>query len=391
MRIFIILILALALAALFALFPEVADETLSIHAFGWLFETKQGPFILVLVLALGLYWLVRRIVLAMLAGPGQLWQVLKNGRKKRRETFLYDGLAEWVDMRGERGWKYFRKGKGFLPEWADALLSRLPMSPAEMPLPEDGDDDLLIALTARMASDPQGSPKPDPSVRQAHLDAWLKVHPGAPLALERKASLLQETENWDGLVSMLEEIWKRGGNSASRAAPKLASAYMQLSKTLAQTPGGQEKCLADLRKAHRLQPESGPVVLALGRALLGEGDASACRKLWLAHIERKDDAEIAVELMPLMHEDALKTYRRMEKKRESDITPAQALLRAGMAHAAGLDGLAAEQMEKLLAKNPSPQAWRTLGDWRLENGDGQAAAEAYQQALSLAISIPRSK
>jgi len=387
MRIMIVLILALALAALFALFPEVADETLSIHAFGWLFETKQGPFILVLVLALALYWLVRRIVLALLAGPGQLWQVLKNGRKKRRETYLYDGLAEWVDMRGERGWKYFRKGKGFLPEWADGLLSRLPMSPADMPLPADGDDDLLIALTARMASDPQASPKPDPSVRQAHLNAWLKAHPGAPLALERKAGLLQETENWDGLVAMLEEIWKRGGNSASRAAPKLAAAYMQL----AQTTGGQEKSLGYLRKAQRLQPESGAVVLALGRALLGEGDASACRKLWLAHIERQDDADIAVALMPLMHEDALKTYRRMEKKRESEITPAQALLRAGMAHVAGLDGLAAEHMDKLLARNPSPQAWRTLADWRLENGDGQRAAEAYQQALNLTASLPRSK
>jgi len=387
MRIFIILVLALALAALFALFPDVANETLSVHAFGWLFETRQGPFVLVLVLALAVYWLVRRLVLALLAGPGQLWQVLKTGRKKRRETYLYDGLAEWVDMRGERGWKYFRKAKGFLPEWADVLLTRLPMSPADMPLPADDDDALLIALTARMASDPHASPRPDPRVRQAHLDAWLQAHPGAPLAQERKAILLEETENWSGLVAMLEDIWKRGGNSSSRAAPKLAAAYLHLARSVAQTTDGREKSLGYLRKAQRLQPASGEVVLALGRALLGEGDASACRKLWLAHIERHDHADIAVELLPLMHEDAMKTYRRMEKKRESELTPAQALLRAGMAHAAGLSGLAAEHMDKLLARNPSPQAWRTLGDWRLESGDGQGAAEAYLQALNLTAAL----
>jgi len=383
MRIFIILLLALSLAVLFGLFPDVAGQTLSIHAFGWLFETRQGPFILALVLVLALYWLLRRIVLALLAGPGQLWQVLKTGRKKRREAYLHDGLGEWVDMRGERGWKYFRKGKGFLPAWGDALLSRLPMSPADMPLPADGDDDLLIALTARMASDPHASPRPDPGVRQAHLNAWLKVHPGAPLALERKAGLLQEAEDWQGLVSMLEETWKRGGNSASRAAPKLAAAYVRLAESAAQTGDERDSSLGYLRKAQRLQPESQTVVLALGRALMSEGDVAACRKLWLAHIERQDDADVVSELIPLMHEDALKTYRRMEKKSETQLTPAQALLRACMAHASGLSGLATEHMDKLLATHPSRQAWRILGDWRTEEKDWQAAADAYRQALNL--------
>jgi len=381
MRIFIILVLALSLAVLFGLFPDVAEQTLSIHAFGWIFETRQGPFILALVLALAFYWLLRRIVLAILAGPGQLWQVLKTGRKKRKEAFLHDGLGEWIDMRGERGWKHFRKGKGFLPAWGDALLSRLPMSPADMPLAEDGDDDLLIALTARMASDPQASPKPDPGVRQAHLDAWLKVHPGAPLALERKAGLLQEAEDWQGLVSMLEETWKRGGNSASRAAPKLAAAYVRLAEHAAQTGEGQDTTLGYLRKAQRLQPESRTVVLALGRAFLAGGDSAACRKLWLAHIERQDDGDIVAELIPLMVDDALKTYRRMEKKSDTQLTPSQALLRACMAHAAGLSGLATEHMDKLLARHPSPQAWRTLGDWRTEENNWQAAADAYRQSL----------
>jgi len=381
MRILIILLMALALAALFALFPEVADATLSIQAFGWVFESRQGPLILGLVLFLAIYWMLRRVLLAILAGPGQLWHVLKTGRKKRRETHLHDGLSEWVDMRGERGWKYFRKGRGFLPAWADAMLGILPMSPTDIPLPEEGDDDLLIALSARIASDPNASPKPDPAVRQKHLDAWLKVHPGAPLALERKADLLREKEDWHGLVAMLENIWQRGGNSASRTAPKLAAAYMQLAALTPAESEGRDSRLALLRKAHRLQGESHDVVLALGSALLDAGDTNACRKLWLAHVENHNDLDITVELTPLMHDDAMKTYRRMEKRAAADLTPALALLRANLAHIAGLPGLAKEHMNRLLASHPSAQAWQMLGQWHAESGDWKAAAEAWQRAL----------
>lgn len=390
MRIFIMLVLALALAILFGLFPDVANQTLSIHAFGWVFETRQGPFILLLVLALGVFWLLRRILLAILAGPGQLWHVLKTGRKKRLENHLHDGLGEWVDMRGERGWKSFRKGRGFLPAWGDALLERLPMSPTDIPLPADNDDALLVALSARMVSDPQASPKPDPGVRMAHLNAWLKAHPGAPLAQERKAALLQETGDWAELVSMLEEMWSRGGTSASRVAPKLAAAYVYLAESSEQAEG-RESRLGYLRKAYRLQPKKHEVVLALGHALLDGGDDAACRKLWLSHLEQQDDADIAVELVTLLHADAMKAYRRMEKKNEVEMTPAQMLLRAGLAHAAGLSGLATEHMETLLATHPTAQAWQMLGSWREEDGDWQAATEAYRQSLDLTSTSGMSK
>lgn len=381
MRKAIILLLALALASLFALFPEVADATLSVHAFGWVFEARQGPFILALVLILTAYWLLRRIVLAILAGPGQLLHVLRNGRKKRREAYLHDGLCEWVDMRGERGWKNFRKSRGFLPDWADGLLERLPLSPTDIPLPSEKDDALLVALSARIATDPDAARKPDPAVRGKHLDAWLRVHPGAPLALERKANLLHESGDWKELVAMLEQIWQRGGNSASRTAPKLAYAYMQLATTASSESEGQENSLSCLRKAHRLQPESRDVVLTLGRALIEAGDAAACRKIWLAHIEQHDDADIAVELLPLMQDDALKSYRKMEKRGDAGMTPALSLLRAGIAHMAGLKGLAGEHMDRLLATHPSRQAWQVLGQWHAQSGDWKAAAEACRQAL----------
>ncbi len=376
MRTFIVLVLALALAALFAIFPDIAEHTMSIHAFGWVFEGKQGPFILLLLLALGVFWLLRRILLAILAGPGQLWHVLRSGSKKRKESHLRDGLAEWIDMRGDRGWKPFRKARGFLPTWADDLLAVLPQSPADLPRPNENDDALHIALCARIATNPNNRPKPDVAVRKAHLTAWLNVHPGAPLALQRQVDLLEDEEDWQGLVEKLESIWNRGGSSATHTAPRLASAYMHLAAT------DSEHALEYLRKAHRLQAESHTIVLTLGRALIDADDAPACRKLWMLHLEHQNNAQVAVELAELLHDDALKTYRKLEKKSSEKITPALALLRAGLAHAAGLSGLAREHMDKLLDKYPSPQAWQMLGTWQAENGEWQAAAESYRQALA---------
>ena len=374
MRIFLLLVVALVLAGLFAFFPEVADATLRIEAFGWVFESRQGPFILLLVALLAVLWLVRRFFASLVAGPGQLWHALKSGSKQRKQAELRDGLAEWLDMRGEQGWKHFRKARGLLPDWADAILERLPNSPAELPLPREADDDLLVAATARMATDPQARPRPDIARRKAHLDAWLKVHPDAPLALERKADLLEEEGKWREFADMLEKIWRRGGSSAARTAPRLAEAYLHLAECDA------EHTLEYLRKAHRMQPESQAVNLALGRALRDADEKSACRKLWLAHLESQNNMQAALELTDLLRDDALAAYRKLEKRRDADMTPALRLLRAGLAHAAGLSGLAREQMDALLAEHPSPQAWRMLGDWQRAEKDWQRAAESYRQA-----------
>ncbi|MDQ7011996.1 MAG: hypothetical protein Q9M29_09255, partial [Mariprofundaceae bacterium] len=378
MRTFIVLVLALALAALFALFPDIAERTMSIYAFGWVFEGKQGPFILLLLLALSVFWLLRRILLAILAGPGQLWHVLRSGSKQRKESHLRDGLAEWLDMRGEQGWKSFRKARGFLPAWGDDLLAVLPQSLGDLPLPKDNDDALHIALCARIATDPNARPKQDIGVRKAHLVAWLNAHPGAPLALERQVDLLEEEGSWQELVDRLENIWNHGGSSAARTAPRLASAY----KHLAATDTDANQALQRLRKAHRLQADNHAITLALGRALIDTDDTAACRKLWMLHLEHQNDAQVAVELVGLLHDDALKTYRKLEKKNAEKITPALALLRAGLAHAAGLSGLAREHMDKLLDKHPSPQAWQMLAKWQAENDEWQAAAESYRQALA---------
>ncbi|MDQ6959935.1 MAG: hypothetical protein Q9M27_02810 [Mariprofundaceae bacterium] len=375
MRIVIMLTLALALAGVLAMFPHVADQPLRIEAFGWLFESRQGPFILLLLLLLGLFWMLRRSLAAIFAGPGQVWQVLRSGGRQRREARLRDGLAELIDMRGDLGAKAFRKTRGIAPVWGRDLLRALTISAVNHIKPSTDSDALLTALRARIVTDPSASPKPDMVTRKAHLDAWLNVHPGAPMALQRKMDMAEEEEDWTALTRLLEDMWKKGGRSAASIRPRLASAYMALA---AAQP---DHALEYLRKAHRLMPEDGDVLLSFGETLIEQGDAQTCRKLWSAHLETYDDEPIAIALHELLRTDALKAYRKLEKVNNAKMPPAQAWLRAKLAHDADLGGLAVDHLQELIKSHPGAMAWKTFGDWHAETADWVQAARCYQKAL----------
>ncbi len=378
MRIAIMLILALALAGVLAVFPDVASQPLKIEAFGWVFETRQGPLVLLLLLLLGVFWVLRRVAAAIVAGPGQVWQALRSGGRKRRESHLRDGLAQLIDTRGDLGARIFRKTHGIVPAWGAAMLRTLATPAAGHAMPSTDNNPLLTALKARIVTDPDATPRPDLAMRKAHLEAWLRVHPGAPLALQRKMDMAEEEENWAALAHLLEQVWKRGGSSAATIRNRLAGAYMKMAQ--AQPEHGLEY----LRKAHRLMPESGEILLALGRALCAKDDVSACCRLWSGYLEQHDDEDIAIALHALLRKDALKAYRKLENADDAHMTPARAWLRAQLAHDADLNGLAMDHMQELIKTHPGHMAWRTFGDWHAEAADWVQAAHCYQKALEYA-------
>lgn len=373
MRVFILLVLTLGIAILLALFPEAAQEELRIEAFGWILETQQGTFVLALLLLLVLLWAVRHLVGALLAGPSHVWQALRLGGKKRRETHLREGLAQLIDMRRDLGAKAFRKSSGILPDWGTALLRTLTKPAAEQVL-ADGDP-LNIALAARIVTNPDARPRPDVAKRKAALEAWLRVHPGAPLAYARLIDLAEEEGDWHALVELLEQAWEKGEQSAASVKPRLARAYAALAH---EEP---TQALEYLRKAHRMLPHDKDIVLALGRAQLANEDDRAARQLWSAHLEQHDDADVAAALFDLLSKDPLKAYRRMDKEDTRRMNAASQWLRAQLAHAADLTGLANEHMQTLIEQHASALAWRTRGDWHADKGEWQQAAHCYRQAL----------
>ena len=384
MRIFILLLLALGIAILFTVYPEIISQRLHIEAFGWVFETRQGAFITALVILLGVVWLIRRILSAIVAGPGQLWNTLRLGGKKRREQRLREAIADLLDMRGANSAKAFRKSRGIIPDWGIALLKTLAIPANEQPLPKDIDDPLNTALAARIATDPNAPAKPDASARKAHLEAWMAVHPDAPLAVSRLASISEEEGNWLAAAELLETSWKQGQRSAATVKPRLANVYIKLADS---DMGNRQN---HLRKAQRLAPDSAEVTLALGRAHISDGSLESAAKLWVDYLEQHNDFIVAAALYELLQDEPLQSFRKYDRKNAATAyKPAMRWVQAMLARDAGLSGLATEIIDELASEDAAPEVLRSCADWHADAGQWQQAVDHYRKLCDQAFAGSR--
>ena len=376
LKLILLLILALALTIGLIAFPHLADQTLRIEAFGWILETRQGVFLITLIALILIVWLAQRLIGALIAGPGNIWRSLRLGNSKRREKRLRDALAQWVDSRGEFGEKTLQRSRGVLPDWALEMVHVMVTPAKDQRLPEAADDSLLTAFTARMATEPGVHPQPDLAARKAFLQAWLKAHPGAPLAMDRLATIAEEEGDWQQLVALLEEVWKNGHRSAHSVKPRLAHAYLELARQL------PDQRMEYLRKAFRLLPEDERVLVDYGQALIGSGDEKTATRIWTEHLEKRSDIEVAKALLELVRDNALRTYRKLEGRAEFELNEAQRWLRAELAHTARLDGLAFEQMQSLTEQPEyAAIAWQSMGNWHTAAKEFEQAAHCFHQAL----------
>jgi len=373
-RVFALLLITLGIAVVFTLFPEIISQPLRIEAFGWIFETRQGAFITALVILLAFLWLIRRVLSAILAGPGQLWNTLRMGGKKRREQRLREAIADMLDMRGTQNSRVFRRSRGIIPDWGIKLFKTLIRPANEQPLPASNDDPLNIALAARIATDPDAPSRPDASTRKAHLEAWLNAHADAPLAISRLAAVAEEEGDWASAVRLLEQSWKQGQRSAASVKPRLANAYIQLADS--DSANRQNH----LRKAHRLAPDSTEVTLALGRAHISDGAKDSAEKLWVDHLEEHDDFTVASALYELLKKEPLPAFRKYDRKNAaSSYRPAMRWLQARLAHDAGLDGLASEIIDELATADAAPEVLRFCADCHADAGQWQQAIDYYRK------------
>jgi len=379
MRLILLLVVALLLTLSLVIFPDIADQELRLEAFGWIFETRQGAFIVALLAVLLLLWLLRTLTRVIFAGPGTVWRSLRIGSRKRREARLREGLARWVDMRGDHGSKAIKRAKGVLPDWAMALLRTLGIPAKDQQVNAEQNDTLVTALAARIATDPDTHNRPDLAARKSHLSAWLKVHPGAPLALSRMTEVSEEEGDWANAAKLLEAEWKQGHRSAHSIKPRLANAYLKLAEKQ------PEQAMGHLRKAYRLLPDNCDILLAYGKQLLTNNEHATAQRLWLACLVQNNDFDIAQSLLGIQKQDAMRSYRKLEKMKDIEMNQAQRWLRAELAHAAQLEGLAYEQMLALAESSSNMEAWKSLADWYRESGEHEKASDYYQRALTRLI------
>ena len=378
MRLALLLIFALIVSVALIVFPNIADQALRIEAFGWVFETRQGVFIVALLALLFTLWLLRSLMRTLFAGPSVLWNSLRMGSSKRREKRLQEALAQCLDQRGDAGAKAFKRSRGVLPDWASEMLRRLATPAHRLPAPSEQakQSTLTTVLTARIATNPHALIKPDLAIRKAHLEAWLTLHPGAPLAISRMADVAEEAQDWLKCVELLEAELKRGHRPLETLQPRLARVYLALSQ---QEPNNAKLYL---RKAYQLQPENESVLLAHGRSLIAADDAKITQKLWASHLQRHSSDAVAQALLEIQRHDAMRAYRQLEGKKDTALNHAQRWLRAELAHAAKLDGLAFEFMQKLADEGDNAMAWHSLGVWYQAISKHEQAAVCFRKACA---------
>lgn len=370
-RLILLLLIALGLTGFLVLFPDVAEQPLRVEVMGWLFETQQGVFIIFLLVLMTVLSLLKRVLFAILSGPGHLWQTLRMGSKNRREQRLRDGIAEWLDMRGDLGAKAFRKSKGVLPDWAIALLQQA-VTPAHDIAPEAQDDALLTALRARLATEP--GVQTDVATQKQHLQAWLSVHPDAPLAMARLTDLAEQEQDWPTLVELLEANWKSGRNSALATKVKLARAYVNMALE------DPESARVLLQKAERFELDDEQAVYAIGAARLKMQETGRVREDWLQYLEKHQSWLVADHVFDLVKADALQLFQSLDKKKNPNAS--MRWLKARLAHAAKLDGLANELMTDLLHAYPNEMyLLRTKAEWSVLAGKCQEAVDTYTSII----------
>jgi len=375
-RIVLALLLIVGVFVALVLFPDIASQPVRIEMLGWLFETRTGMFVLLVMTGLGLLWLLQKAFDLSINSPRQLWTSLRSGNKKRRETRLQEALAIWIDEGAGNSQKLLKRSKGIIPDWLHEALTIWWDKPSHHPkINDEKDTPLTVALKARLATDAEYVEHLSLSERQHYLDVWLAVHPAAPLALQRKAILLGDMGDYAEQVHLLEDLIQKN-KSIAWFKPQLAKALYHLAEK------EPEHQLAHLRKANRLMPDDTHILSALAAALDKSGDSTSAQRLLLDYLAQHDDIMLAQAALKLLSFDALQNFKRVDKPAYQN-TYAGRWLRMMLAHEADLVGIAKDALDAMLEQNPTPLLWQTKGDWLAAEHAWEDATHCYQKAVSL--------
>jgi len=371
-RLIVLLVLGLIVGVLLALFPSFAQQTLRIEAFGWVFETRQGAFLVALIVLALFWWLLRAIVTALLAGPGRVWEALAGG-EGRKERRLREAIEGWINDDRTIPARLLRRARGIAPRWLLEALHRLSLPASEQRLDLEADP-IVVAAAARAATDPHAPHRPDPAEQRAFLEAWLSRYPNAAVAEERLAQLALEQGDWDEALRLLERLQQQGAHARVRMAPMIARAYLGKAE---QVP--THEAIAALRRALRVQPDCEEAALRLADLLMQQRDLDAALSVLLDLLSRRASMAAAEKALAL-GVDPMQLWRRFERRKENEMNPALRWLAAQAAHRAGLVGVARERMQRLAEEGHAP-AWQALGEWALQAEKFEEAARAFARAL----------
>ncbi len=378
----IMFISTLLLVVAMVLLPDVAAQLLRIEALGWQLDIKQGFFVLLLLTLLWLIYFLHVLFQSILAGSGRLRGGLRSGKLGRQERQLRDGIIKWVDAQGDLGKNAIKKSGATVPDWLIDAFLRANEPINTLPLPQhDPQHALSNAIIARIATNDCHREAIDTEVQKLHLEAWLQSSPDSILAMFRLAKLMVQNNDWQQAQPLLEKLEKKSivvdevlANSGESGDlhTLLASVWLAIAKEDA----SQRKAL--LRKVRRLVPADGASMLHAGQLMQAQEGSKAVKKLWLDFLQQHDDEAIADACFPLLSDEPLARFREIEHIRS---TPSFQWLKARLAHACQLNGLAEELLDRVILEYPRTTFLKTRAAWQYEKQQWDAAYATLQRAL----------
>lgn len=379
---FIIFFSTLLVVIAMVLLPDMASQLMRLEAFGWQLEVRQGFFILLVLACLWFVYLLHASLQILLRSHGKLRLGLRSGKLNRQEAHLRDGMMKWVDAQGDLGKAAINKSGQTLPDWLQDTCQRIDVPITDLPDPKnDMAYALSNAIVARLATDARHTECFDNSKRRLHLQAWLKTSPDAVLAKFRLAKLEIEEKHWEKACQLLQTLEKKSivvdevlsnSNESGNLHTMMATVWLEI----ARQDKSQRKSL--LRKVCRLVPTHAPSILHAGLLMQPTEGDKAVKKLWLDFLQKKDDENIAEACFQLLKNEALPRFREVEHLHS---TPSFQWLKARLAHACQLNGLAEELLDRVILEHPRSVFLHTRATWLHEKQQWDAAYKTLERAM----------
>lgn len=380
----LLLLATLLVVAAMMVSPEISMQIMRVEAFGWQVEVRQGFFVLLVLCVLWLLYLLNASIRLLLLGKGRLWLGFRSGKLNRQERNLRNALMKYVDGDVNSAQRMLEKSGQLLPVWLSAAFQRVAVPVSVLPLPLDDDEDEIgAAVLARIATSRKLMAGVDQPGQRLHLQAWLQVSPDSLLARYRLALLELDEGAWQRAIDLLTALQKHASemNHLAEATGEGGDVNLLLLRAmLALAEEKPEQCKELLRKMKRIMPDSGPELLRLGQLMHVAEGIKPVKKLWLASLQKYDDELLADACFNLLLDDPLQHYRDVEHVRG---IPSFQWMKARLAHACKLDGLAEEILQTLLDEHPRPAFLYTQAEWLQQKQQWVEACEVLQQAMDV--------
>ncbi|MCC6715566.1 MAG: hypothetical protein IT496_10070 [Gammaproteobacteria bacterium] len=393
---FVILSLVLLVAAVLlggVLLKDTGFVVIGVH--GQVIRTSFAFFVVLLLAAiLAVWWTLKTLV--------RLWHAprdLQHWSRRRRETRAMKGLSEGFLALVEGDWREAERSLSDGARRSNAPLLHYLGAARAAQAQQAPDRQAFYLQMARELG--EGAQLP---VRLGEMEQALHEHrlddARALLAelrqidsrhhqvLRMEAAYCRAAGEWAALLDLLPRLARRDLLPAAQRATMEQEAMdgLMLDAERRGDPRAIKSAWERVARARRYLPE---ITARYARALAACGEQEEAHNLVLGALRKQWDAGLVRLYGELQSADALRQLKNAEGWLDEHGEEPGLLLALGrLALRSGLWGKARSYLEDLIAKTPTPEAYRLLAEAQEQLGDRDAALRCHRQGLALATGQP---